>query len=96
MADAFLQSPIRFILDQLQAYVFGSYPLLSIYLIILGLIACVSNGFDKNTTIYVMLPLIISLTIANWIPQIMWIVTLLFSAILWIMIFLNMGNMRSG
>ena len=92
MVNPFLASPIDYIIDSLVQYVFGSYPFFAGYLIILALVVGVKNGFNKELTIYVMSPMLVSLIVASFLPQVFWLVLIIFSTALWALFFFKIGN----
>lgn len=58
--------------------------LLGLFLIVVGAIACMANGFDLQATFLLLTPLIIATIVAGFLPTILWALIIFGVCFLWI------------
>jgi hypothetical protein len=91
-----LTSPIEYLLNELQVYLFANWRLLALFIIIFAIVICMANGLDLETTIILITPMMVGMIVTSlYLPKIMWIFIILFASILWIIFGLQLIGQRN-
>lgn len=80
------QMTLDYVFNQLLINLFGSPTITGLFILLVAIIFCMSNGFDLQTMFIMIIPIIIGTIVAGFLPTVMWSVIIFTICFLWIFV----------
>lgn len=80
------QTSLDWIINQLLINLFGDPLLVGLFILVFAIITCIANGFDLQTIFILLIPVIIGVITAGFLPSLLWSVIIFTISFLWIFV----------